>query len=218
MADMIDAEKLRALKKQHPGAVVVAYVNTSAEVKAESDVCCTSANAVRVVKALKDKEIIFVPDRNLGSYVSSQTGKQMVLYSGFCPTHHKILPEHIEAMRKKYPGAEVLVHPECRPETVALADKALSTSGMVQYVKTSPAAEFIIGTEAGMVYPLRKQNPGKKSHPACEAAVCPNMKKNSLDKVMRCLEEMKPVVKVEEAVRAKALRALDRMLEYGREE
>lgn len=218
MADMIDAEKLRALKKQHPGAVVVAYVNTSAEVKAESDVCCTSANAVRVVKALKDKEIIFVPDRNLGSYVSSQTGKQMVLYSGFCPTHHKILPEHIEAMRKKYPGAEVLVHPECRPETVALADKALSTSGMVQYVKTSPAAEFIIGTEAGMVYPLRKQNPGKKFHPACEAAVCPNMKKNSLDKVMRCLEEMKPVVKVEEAVRAKALRALDRMLEYGREE
>jgi quinolinate synthase len=221
MADMINAEKLIALKKKHPGAVVVAYVNTTAEVKAESDICCTSANAVKIVKAIGDREIIFIPDRNLGLYVASQTGlsagveKNMILFDGYCPTHNNILPEYVIEAKKNHPGAEVLVHPECRPEVTKLADKVLSTSGMVNYAKSSPGKEMIIGTEIGILYRLKKDNPGKQFYPACEIALCRNMKKNSLEKVLKSLETMKPVVTVERNIREKARAALDKMLEYS---
>lgn len=216
MADMINAEKLRALKAKHPGAVVVAYVNTTAEVKAETDICCTSANAVKIVSKLKDKEIIFVPDRNLGSYVSAQTGKEMVLFDGYCPTHNNILPEFVLKAKEAHPGAEVMAHPECRPETVRLADKVLSTTGMVNYARESKSKELIVATEPGMIYRLQKENPGKKFFPACDAAVCRNMKRNTLEKVLWSLEEMKNVVRVDEPVRSKAKLAIDKMLEYSR--
>lgn len=216
MAEMIGVEEVRQLRRAHPGCPVVAYVNTTAAVKAEVDICCTSANAVKLVAALPDKKIIFVPDRNLGRYVALKTGKEVVVANGFCPTHERILPEHIQAARKKYPQAEVIVHPECRPEVVALADAALSTSGMVAYAHSSPAQEFIVGTEVGMLYRLRKENPGKKFYPATEIALCENMKKNSLEKVFWALEEMKHEVRVDDETRRRALGAIEKMLAYSR--
>ncbi|MFH1368463.1 MAG: quinolinate synthase NadA [Elusimicrobiota bacterium] len=224
MADMIDAAKLAALKKNHPNAVVAAYVNTSAEVKAESDICVTSANAVQIIKSLggnpatAGRDIIFVPDRNLGHYVMTQTGKDMILYDGYCPTHNNILPEHVLKARQQHPGAEVVVHPECRPEVIKLADKVLSTSGMVNYAKTSKNKEIIIGTEPGIIYRLKKDSPDKEFYPASDAAVCRNMKKNTLEKVLWSLENMKNVIKVEEPVRSKAKLAIDKMLEYSRQD
>lgn len=212
MADMIDAPGLRALKAAHPGVPVVAYVNTTAAVKAETDICCTSSNAVAIVNALPQQELIFVPDRNLGDYVARQTGKKLSLWDGFCPTHMKILPEDIAAARKLHPHAEVLVHPECRPEVVALADKVLSTTGICTAVARSSATEFIIGTETGILHRLRKDNPGKTFYPASPAAVCPNMKKNTLEKILWALEDMRPVVTVDESIRIPARRAIDAML------
>ncbi|MGA2089974.1 MAG: quinolinate synthase NadA [Endomicrobiales bacterium] len=211
MANMIDAPRLRALKAEHPGAPVVAYVNTTAEVKAETDVCCTSSNAVKIINAMPDKEIIFVPDKNLGDYVARQTGKKLILWEGFCPTHMKIMPENILSQKKLHPQAEVLVHPECRPEVVMLADKVLSTTGVCNYVRESTRAEFIIGTEIGILHRLGKENPGKAFYPASTAAVCPNMKKNSLEKILWALEDMRPVVTVEEPIRIKAKQAIDKM-------
>jgi quinolinate synthase len=215
MANMIDAPRLRALKAEHPGVPVVAYINTTAEVKAEADVCCTSSNAVKIVGSMPDKEIIFVPDKNLGDYVARRTGKKLILWEGFCPTHMKIMPEDILALKKIHPRAEVLAHPECRPEVVDLADKVLSTTGVCTYVRESAGKEFIIGTEVGILYRLRKENPGKIFYPASTAAVCPNMKKNSLEKILWALEDMRPVITVEESVRVKAKRAIDKMLELS---
>jgi len=216
MADMADAGRLRELKKKHPGAVVVSYVNTTAEVKAESDICCTSANAVQIVQSLNsNQEIIFVPDKYLGQYVMSRTGRKMILWDGFCPVHVKILAENIIRQKEKYPDAEVIVHPECTQEVINLADKVLSTSGMCKYAKESKAGKIIIGTETGLVYRLRKENPEKEFHPAAEAAVCPNMKLNSLEKILWALEDLKEEVKVPEKVRAKALRPINRMLELS---
>lgn len=213
MADMINAEDLRALKKKHPQAAVVGYVNTSAEVKAELDVCCTSTNAVAVVNALKnEKEIIFVPDKYLADFVSKQTGRRLISWNGFCPTHIKILPEDIKREKRFHPQAKVIVHPECLPQVVAMADAALSTSRMGKFAKETDAKEVIVGTEVGLVYRLKKDNPAKEFYPASEAAVCPNMKRTTQEKILWALEELKEEVRVSEEVRRRAQKAIDRML------
>jgi quinolinate synthase len=226
MADMITSDKLKNLKLQNlpagrhgPNVPVVCYVNTSAAVKAESDICCTSANAVNVVKALPDKEIIFIPDKFLGMYVQSKVpDKRMILHPGYCPTHAKILPEHITKARAEHPGAMVLVHPECRPETIAAADGAFSTEGMLKFIKESRAGTFLIGTETGIIHRLKKENPQKKFYPVTELAICPNMKLITLEKVLWSLEEMQTEVKVPKDIANKARSAIEKMLSVGRQD
>jgi quinolinate synthase len=212
MADMINAEGVKKLKAEHPGHIVVAYINTTAEVKAESDYCCTSANAVKVVEKLMDKNIIFIPDKYLGDYVSKQTGKKMVLFNGYCPIHMMILPEHVKGAKQEHPNAVVIVHPECLPEVKALADKVLSTGGMIKFTKESPSQEFIIGTETGIIYRLQKENPSKKFHPANPLAICRNMKKTTIDKLLRSLENEETRVTVPGKVASRAKLSIDRML------
>jgi len=214
MASMITAEQLGKLKREHPKAVVVGYVNTSALVKAELDVCCTSTNAAAVVNALKDeKEIIFVPDKYLADFVSKKTGRKLIPWNGYCPTHVKILPEDIIREKKFHPQAKVIVHPECLPQVVALADAALSTSQMCKFAKETEAEEIIVGTEVGLIYRLKKDNPTKEFYPASEAAVCPNMKRTTQEKILWALEELKEEVKVSDEIRLRARKAIDRMLE-----
>lgn len=216
MANMITAEDLRELKSQHPKAVVVGYVNTSAEVKAELDICCTSTNAVEVVNRFKDaEEIIFVPDKYLADFVSKKTGKVLISWDGYCPTHVKILPEHIIKAVRLHPKAKVIAHPECTPEVIALADQALSTGKMCKFVKESKDKEFIIGTETGIIYRLQKDNPDKKFYPAIELAVCPNMKKTTQEKILWALEELKEEVRVTDEIRKRAKKAIDKMLEIA---
>jgi len=213
MAEMITVDALLALKKEHPEAVVLSYVNTSAEVKAESDICCTSGNAINVVNSLKDaKEIIFVPDKYLAHYVSTKTDKKIIFWNGYCPSHVKILPEHVLRQKKAHPEAKVIVHPECMQSVIQLADEAFSTAGMCKYAKESDASEIIVGTEVGMLYRLRKDNPQKKFYPASEQAVCPNMKLTTLEKVLWSLEDMKHEIKVPEDIRVRAKRAVDKMV------
>jgi len=213
MANMITAEQLRTKKQELPRAAVVCYVNTSAEVKAESDICCTSANAVKVVESVDSDEILFIPDQYLGHYVSTRTTKKIHFWPGYCPTHAKILAEDIQKRKAEHPQAKVVVHPECRPEVIALADAVLSTGGMIRFARQEDVREVIVGTELGIIHRLRKENPGKKFYSVSPKAVCPNMKKISLDKVLRALEEMAPEVKVPEPIRVRAKAALDRMLE-----
>jgi quinolinate synthase len=213
MADMITAERLRAKKNEHPQAVVVCYVNSSAEVKAESDICCTSANAVEVVESLGAREILFIPDQYLGHYVSAKTGKKMILWPGFCPTHVRIKPERIKELRQKYPQAKVVVHPECTPDVIALADEVASTSGMCRYARREDVREMVVGTEVGIIHRLKKENPGKRFIPISEQAICPSMKLITLEKVLWSIEEMGPEVKVPHEVRLKAIAAVDRMLQ-----
>ncbi len=212
MADMITADQLRRKKAEIPGATVVAYVNTTAAVKAEADYCCTSANGVKVVQSIKDDKIIFVPDQYLGDFISRRTGKPMMLWPGYCPTHARILPEAILRQKKKHPSVKVVAHPECLPEVVALADEALSTSGMIRYAARPDVRELIVGTEVGLLYRLRKENPGKVFYPASARAVCPDMKKITPAKVLDSLETLTPEIKVPEAIRVKAIAAVDRML------
>ncbi len=216
MAAMITPEALKLEKQKHPDAAVVCYVNTSAAVKAESDICCTSANAVKVVNSLDEYEIIFVPDSNLALYVAANTEKKIIPWNGYCPTHHLILPGDILLEMEEHPEAQVLVHPECRPEVIALADKVLSTAGMLKYAAQSDAREFIIGTEVGLLHRLKKENLQKKFYPATVYAVCPNMKMNTLDSIIRALEKNEHVIKIPENIRSRAKLALDRMLEAGR--
>ncbi len=212
MADMITAEKLRQRKKELPDAAVVCYVNSTAEVKAESDICCTSANAVKVVESLDAREILFVPDQYLGHYISTKTNKKMILWPGFCHTHIRIQPQHITNLRQEYPQAKVVVHPECRPEVIALADEVLSTGGLCRYASRSEVKEVIVGTEIGIIHRLRKENPGKKFIPASEQAVCPRMKLITLEGILWSLQEMTPEIKVPEAIRLRARVAVDKML------
>ncbi len=213
MADMITAEALRAKKKQYPDAVVICYVNTSAEVKAESDICCTSANAVKIVRSVpKDKRILFVPDRNLGHYVGMKSGREVICWEGYCNTHDTLTVGDIQKAKGAYPGAIVMVHPECRPEVVALADQVFSTSGMVKFAEESNFKEFIIGTEMGILHQLQKTCPGKKFFLASNKLICPNMKATTLDKVKWALQELQPRVTVPKAVREKALGAVERMI------
>ncbi len=212
MADMITAEDLVKKKKEVGDAHVVCYVNSSAAVKAESEICCTSANAVEVVRIVGKGEIIFVPDQYLGHYVSTKLNRPMILWPGFCPTHVRIQPEDILKQKKKYPEAVVLVHPECRPEVTALADEVLSTGGMLRFAGQTDAKVIIIGSEIGILHRMRKENPGKTFLPASEKAVCPNMKKITLEKILWSLEDMKPEVKVPEDIRIRAKSAVDKML------
>ena len=212
MANMITAERLREKKKEHPDSTVVCYVNSSAEVKAESDICCTSANAIKVVQSVSSGEILFIPDQYLGHYASTKTDNKMILWPGFCPTHARIRPEHITELRQEYPDATVVVHPECRPEVIALADEALSTGGIIKLAKKDELKEMIVGTEIGIIHRLKKENPGKRFIHISEQAVCPDMKLITLEKIMWALEEMAPEVKVPEDIRLKAKASVDRML------
>jgi quinolinate synthase len=212
LADMVNIEGLRQWKQRYPKAAVVAYVNSSAEVKAESDVCCTSANGVQVVESVANNDILFVPDQNLGHYISTQTKKNIILYPGFCYVHHRIKPEQVKLARRLHPDAQVLVHPECRPEVVALADAALSTSQMLRYAKTSPHNSFIIGTEEGILHGLRKGNPEKSFYLISNNQICTDMKKTTLEILAQTMELRQNRVTVPEEIRLKAKQAIDRML------
>jgi quinolinate synthase len=220
MADMITVEGLRELKAKHPKAKVVCYVNSGADIKAESDICCTSANSVKVVQSLKDaEEIIFVPDKFLGNWVSTQVkNKKFILWQGFCPTHVKILPQHIVAAKGKHPHAKVMVHPECRPETIALADEILSTGGMIKYARESDAKEIIVGTEIGIIHRLKKENPDKEFYPATDQAICPNMKLTNLEKVLWSLEDLQTEITVPKEIADRARVAIEKMLSIGRQD
>lgn len=214
MANMITVSDIKKLKAAHPQAVTVGYVNTSAEIKAELDYCCTSTNAVKVVNYLKnEKEIIFIPDKYLADYVSKQTGRKLVSWIGYCPTHVKILPEDIKREKEFHPQAKIMVHPECLPQVVALADAVLSTSQMVKFAQESNAKEFVVGTEVGLVYRLKQDNIKKDFYPASERAVCPNMKRTTQEKILWSLEELKEEVRVSDDIRRRAKKAIDRMLE-----
>ena len=211
MADMVDGPSLRAMKQRNPLAKVVCYVNSSAEVKAESDICCTSANAVRVVESIPG-EIIFVPDKHLGGWVSRKLKREMILWNGFCPTHARILPGYVEQAKQEHPGAIVFVHPESREDVIALADEVLSTGGMLRAAKASAAKEFIIATEIGLLHRLRLENPDKRFYPATPNASCPNMKKITREKIAHSLTTLSPRIEVPEPIRSRACQAITRML------
>jgi len=213
LADMITAEQLRELKHKHPDAIAVCYVNSSAEVKAESDYCCTSANAVEIVESLpQDREIIFVPDQHLGRFVAEKTGRELILWPGYCVTHVAITEDDISKARTAHPDAVVMAHPECSEPVKAISDQILSTGQMLKFAKQSQAKRFIVATESGIIHSLKKQNPGKEFFPASERAVCPNMKRITLEKVLWSLEDMHYKITVPEPVRTRAKTALDRMV------
>lgn len=213
MANMVTAEDLRSLKAKHPGAVVVCYVNSTAAVKAESDICCTSANAVNVVKSIpEDKTVIFAPDRNLGAYIQSQTGRQMILWEGCCPVHDELSGEEVREQMRLYPGAKVVVHPECSPDVIGLADAVRSTAGILNYVKTSSEKEFIIGTEEGFIYTLQKNCPDKVFHLARQQFRCEDMKLTTLEKLAASLEHLQYQIEVPEDIRQRAYLTLEKML------
>lgn len=216
MADMVAPEDLRAKKRELPGVPVVCYVNSSAAVKAESDVCCTSRNAVDVVQSVEGDTVIFVPDRNLGDYVGRSTDKRVIAWDGYCATHDRITPGEVRRAKDDHPHAVVMVHPECRPEVIDLADHVLSTSGMLRLAQESPAEEFIVGTERGILYQLSRQNPEKTFFvPSHAKQYCPNMKKTTLRKLAWALERLEPRVTVAEEIRVRAARALERMLDVS---
>lgn len=214
LADMATAEAVREKREEIPGSIVVSYVNSSAAVKAESDVCCTSSNAVKVVSSLpEDRVALFVPDRNLGLYVARQTGRDLVLWNGFCPIHERLAPSEIRAAKACHSEALVVVHPECRPEVIELADHVASTGGMLKFARSSSASAFIVGTEQGLIYPLQKVCPEKSFYPAASHMICPNMKLITLEKVKLALEDLEPRVEVPVEIQARARKALSRMLE-----
>ena len=212
LADMIDADDLTGWKERYPRATVVCYINSSAAIKAESDYCCTSANALKVVESIPNGDILFIPDQHLGHYVSTKTTKRMILYPGFCPPHRRLKPEHIILAKKAHPEAKVVVHPECIAEVVALADAVLSTSQMLRYVKESPAKVFLIGTEEGLLHRLHQENPEKSFYVLTGGLVCPDMKRTTLESVLKTMELRRNVVTVTEEIRLRAKQALDRML------
>jgi quinolinate synthase len=212
MAAMVDVDGLRKLKTKHPNAAIVSYVNTTAEVKAESDVCCTSANAVKVVNSLEENEVIFVPDSNLASYVMRNTDKKIVPWDGWCYVHRKFSPNGLSRAKAKHLNAKVLVHPECVSEVVDLADEVCSTTGMINYVRQSPETKFIIATEIGVVERLRIEFPEKEFYQAPPGGTCLQMKKITLPLVLNALEKEQFKVEVPEDIRVRAKKALDRML------
>jgi len=212
MADMIDGGEMREWKKQYPGRKVVCYVNTTAEVKAECDVCCTSSNALEVVESLEGDEILFAPDKNLAAYVARFTKKRIIPWDGYCYVHNTILARDIEEKRRLYPDAEVWAHPECRPEVIDAADKVFSTGKMVKGARETEKKTIILGTEAGMVYRLKKENPGKDFYPAKDLAFCFNMKKIDLNGVLRSLENRVHRVEVPPEIRRRALGAIEKMI------
>jgi len=204
---------LRDIKKLHPGVPVVTYVNTTADVKAESDICCTSANGVKIVESLNTDRVICVPDRNLARWIARNTKKEIIAWDGFCHVHDRVRADDVIKAKQEHPDALVVAHPECRMEVLEIADHVTSTSGMLRFAKASAAKEFIIGTETGLLYKLRKDNPDKVFYPLRKDMVCPNMKKTTLKSVLRALETMTNEIKVPEEIRVPAKKALDRMLE-----
>lgn len=216
LADYATADEVRAMKQKHPGAIVVTYVNSSAEVKAETDICCTSANAIEIVNSIDpDRPIIFVSDYNLGHYAAKKTGRNIILWNGCCPTHALLSTFAVLKARKKWPEAQVIMHPECKPDVLELADFVGSTSGMLKYVKKQPGgASFIVGTEVGLLHRLQKENPDKTFHPASDYLICPMMKMTTLKNVKDSLEKMQHVVSVPENIRMQAKAAVDAMLRY----
>lgn len=215
MADMLTGPQLADFKAQHPGAKVVCYVNSTAEVKALSDCCCTSGNAAKIVARYASDEILFVPDQHLGSFVAETLGRELILWPGYCPTHVRIHPEEIAALKAAHPGALVLAHPECPKAARDASDHVLSTGQMVNFVKDSPAREFIIATEEGLLHRLQNDNPDKRFHRVSSYAICPNMKRNTLEKVLASLRDLSPVITVEEEVANQARRAIEQMLAWS---
>lgn len=216
MADMVTAEALRARKAELPGVPVVCYINSSAEVKAECDVCCTSSNALNVIRAIPETDILFVPDRNLGTYVAQQVPeKNIILWDGYCITHHRIRRDEVLKMKQLHPEAKLLVHPECQPEITELADFIGSTKQIIDFAKASPDQAFIIGTEMGILHQLKNDSPEKTFWLMSPGLVCPNMKKTSLESVYLALKENRYVIELDEEIRQKAKRSLDRMLATG---
>lgn len=213
MAKMITPKKLKELKDRHPNAIVVGYVNTSAEVKAETDICCTSTNAAKVVNSLpKEREIIFIPDKYLADYVSHKTGRRLIAWDGYCPTHTNITASDILQKKEKYLGSVAVVHPECKPEVIDIADEVASTSGMVKFAKETKSKTVIVGTEIGIIHRLKKENPDKKFYPASEKAVCHNMKLITLEKVLHSLETLEYEIKVPDEIRNRAIVPIQKML------
>ena len=217
MADMLTAEELREEKKNLPGVPVVTYVNSSAEVKAESDICCTSANAVQVAKWTKSPEVLMTPDRNLAMWVQRHTDQKIHFWPGYCPVHNNLTVRAVEKARQEHPEAILMAHPECPPEVLDMADVVRSTGGMLDYAKNSSEKRFIVATEVGLLYPLKKANPEKEFYPASPEMICQDMKKTTLAELLRALETERPVVKVPDDIRVKALRAVERMMEVPRD-
>ena len=216
MADMVTAAQLRELKAKHPGAAAVCYVNSTAEVKAECEICVTSGNAERVMsKFPRGQEIVFVPDQHLGSHIMQLLGRDYVLWPGYCPTHAALSAKSIADARAAHPGAPVLVHPECARDVRDAADERLSTGGMCRYARESTAKEIVVGTEVGILHRLRSENPDKRFYPVNDRLVCPNMKKNTLENLAECLREMKTEVVVDPDVAVRARRAIEAMLAVG---
>jgi quinolinate synthase len=213
MADMISAEALQAKIDSLPPMPVVTYVNSTAEVKALSTICCTSANVVQVVNSLPEDEMLLTPDRNLAMYAADRTGKTIHVWDGYCPTHEWLTPEDVKEARAQHPEAVFIAHPECRPEVVRMADVVASTSGMLRHVAQADEQEFIIGTEMGLIYPMQKASPEKILHPASKKMTCRNMKKISMEDVLKSLETMTPEIKVPEQIRVPALKAVQAMIE-----
>lgn len=215
LADMADPQLVKEKKKEHPEAAVACYINTSAAVKAECDVCVTSANAVNIINNYPADEFIFVPDQNLGHYISTKTDKKIILWDGYCITHHRVTAEETRKARQAIPDAVLVAHPECRPEVLEQADEILGTGGMLRYVRESKDKKFIVGTELGLIYRLKKENPDKEFYLLSTALICPNMKYTSLEKVVKSLESLSPQIEVPEDIRVKAKTCLDRMLQYS---
>jgi quinolinate synthase len=213
MADMITVEDLLSIKKKHPGLPIITYVNSTAAVKAESTVCCTSANAIRVVESFRDAESVFMaPDQNLAQYASRHTEKQVLHWHGYCPFHHGLSAQEVLQRKGEHPDALFIAHPECRPEVLDLADEIMSTSGMLRFAQESPRASFIVGTEVGILYALQKQNPKKRFYAASQTMLCSTMKLTGLEDVCRSLETLEPKVRVAEDIRLRALEAVERMI------
>jgi quinolinate synthase len=212
MADMITAAELKEWKKQYPGRKVVCYVNTSAEVKAECDICCTSSNAIKVVESVEGNEILFAPDKNLAAYVARFTKKKIIPWDGYCYVHQNISARDIRQRKEQFPEGEVWVHPECRPEVIDIADKVLSTGKMVKEARVTEKADILIGTEAGIIHRLKKENPEKNFHPVKDLAICVNMKKIDLRKVLKSLEEMRFRIEVPQEISRRARGAIEKMV------
>jgi len=213
LAEMARIEDLLIKKKQYSGVAVVSYVNSSASIKAASDICCTSSNAVEVVNSLREDQVLFVPDKNLGRFVASKTKKKIILWDGFCYVHHhNIKPEEIKSMKIKHPRAEIMAHPECQPEVIDLADFVGSTSQMAEYVAKDKSEEFIVGTERGMLHALQKENPNKRFYSPSPLVVCRDMKLTKLENVSSALENMQFQIRIPDEVAIKAKKALHSML------
>lgn len=216
MADMITADNLRDIQRKHPGIPIITYVNSTAEVKAESTICCTSANSIQVVESFADHDTVYMaPDQNLAQYTARHSDKTILHWNGYCPIHHGLRAEIVRQQQQAHPDALFLAHPECRPEVLELADEIRSTSGMIRFLQESDQQSFIIGTESGILHPMRLQAPGKTLYPAADTMICPNMKKTTLQHVVTALERLEPRITVPEDIRIRALAAVERMLAIG---